>query len=108
MVNKVKNQYDIQFLFNGEKNFVENIGDASFKDKHQLQLRRGMVRETGTVWYNRVPKQDKFITLFGNAVTTQTSMEVWVGDVGPICGYLVRKVGQKQSALSTCQLQQGI
>ena len=73
---KVQDHYDIQFPLNGAKNFVENIGDASFKDKHQLQLRHGMAREAGTVWYDRVPKRDKLITLFGNAVTTQTSMEV--------------------------------
>ena len=32
-------------------------------------------------------------------------MELWVGNVGPIRGYLVRKVGQKESALSLRQLQ---
>ena len=31
-----------------------------------------------------------------------------MGDVGPIRGYLVRKVGQKQSALGTYHPQQGI
>ena len=67
-----------------------------------------MLKATGTVWYDRMPKQDKLSTLFGNAVTSQAYMEVWVGDVGPIHGYLVRKVGQKQSALSPCQLQRTI
>ena len=52
-----------------------------------------------------MPKQDKLSTLFGNAVTSQAYMEVWVGNVGPIRGYLVRKVGQKESALSLRQLQ---
>ena len=104
-VDIVKSQYDIQFPFNGKKNFVENVGDECFKDGHQLRLRRGMVTATGTVWYDRKPKQDHLGTLFGNAVTSQAYMEVWVGDVGPIRGYLVKKVGQEDSALSLRQLQ---
>ena len=60
-----------------------------------------MARETGTVWYNRKPKQENLKTLFGNVATTQKHMELWLGDIGPIRGYLVRKVGQKQSALAT-------
>ena len=84
---------------------MENVGDECFKDGHQLRLRRGMVTATGTVWYDRKPKQDHLGTLFGNAVTSQAYMEVWVGNVGPIRGYLVKKVGQKDSALSLRQLQ---
>ena len=88
----VKNQYDIEFEF-GKRNFVQEYAKKTFNDLHNQRLRRGMA-SLGTVWYDRLPSEQKRRTVFGNATTDVVKKEVWFGPK-VMSGYLVRKVGQK-------------
>ena len=65
-INDVTHQYDIVFVLDGKKNFVEQIAHKIFNDCHNQRLRRGMMRQVGRVWYDRIPKQKTLKTVFGD------------------------------------------
>ena len=66
-VNDVMEQYDIQFAW-GQKNFVIKIANQRFNNCFNQRLHRGMER-LGSVWYDRLPSEEKRRTLFGNDST---------------------------------------
>ena len=53
----MEDQYDITFPVCGDSNFVEDIAAATFNDTSNQRLRRGIEREVGSVWYDRLPKE---------------------------------------------------
>ena len=107
-INDIINRYDIQFPFNGSKNFVDQVGQKNFNNCHNLRLRRGMVAATGCAWYDRKPSDKKLKTLFKDAETKSEEKIVWIGSIGPIKGHLVKRVGKKEQAFSPRKLDQAI
>ena len=51
-----------------------------------------MVCEVETIWYDRLPKESKLKTLFGNVQTREEKIEVSVNKRYMLQGYLVIKV----------------
>ena len=54
---RVEDQYDIMFPVCGDSNSVEDIAAETFNYTSNQRLRRGMEREVGSVWYDRLPKE---------------------------------------------------
>ena len=108
-INDVTHQYDIVFVLDGKKNFVEQIAHKIFNDCHNQRLRRGMMRQVGRVWYDRIPKQKTLKTVFGDvSVDVSDKMEVWVAGDKVLHGHIVTRLGQKAptaTVLSVSQLE---
>ena len=91
---RVEDQYDIMFPNYGDSNFVQDIAAGEFINSSNQRLRRGMEREVGSVWYDRLPNEvSQKGTLNKYAVTTM-KRELMIG-IHRVNGYLVTRVHPK-------------
>ena len=88
---RVEDQYDITFPVCGDSNFVEDIAAATFNDTSNQRLRRGMEREVGSVWYDRLPKEVSQKGTLKKYDVVYEKRELMV-EIYQVRGYLVTRV----------------
>ena len=87
----MEDQYDITFPVCGDSNVVEDIAAEIFKDTSNQRLRRGMEREVGSVWYDRLPKKVSQKGILNKYPVIIEKKELMVG-MYRLRGYLVTRV----------------